>query len=72
MPELPDGSDFMAADRVWINARMDEGYYTLDIDPFRGKPHYPLISSPYYAIELVEIANRRYWDRYLPVWDVLY
>jgi hypothetical protein len=72
MRDLPSNipeTEKLSLNREWINSRMDEGYTIVDLGPARGYPFYPYISSPYYAMEQVEIAARNY-ARWLPVWGV--
>ncbi len=68
MPDIPPGNR-LAANRIWINARMDEGYTIIDIGPAPGNKFYPSITSKYYIMEQYEIMARDY-PRYLPIWGV--
>jgi hypothetical protein len=68
MPDLPPGNR-LAANRAWINARMDEGYTIIDIGPAPGREFYPSLTSNYYIMEHYEIVARNY-PRYLPVWGM--
>ncbi len=63
MPDLPKGNR-LAANRAWINQKMDEGYTIVDLGPKGDCP-----MSKYYIMELGEIANRGY-EKYLPVWGI--
>lgn len=72
MPKLPDTmshAEKLAANRAWIRARMDEGYWIVDLGPSPLKANYPYITSPYYAMESAEIAARGY-SGWLPIWGV--
>jgi hypothetical protein len=68
MPDLPPGNR-LAANRAWINARMDQGYSIIDLGPAPGRPFYPAASSKYYIMEQYEIMARNYpW--YYPLMGV--
>ncbi len=66
--ELPQ-AEKLAWNRAWINARMEEGYTIVDLGPSPTYTSYPYVTSPYYAMELAEIAGRGYTG-WLPVWGV--
>lgn len=48
---------------------MDEGYQIYDIGPAKGYANYPNPTSPFYKMELSEIAYRAY-ARYLHILGV--
>jgi hypothetical protein len=50
----------MAENRQWINERMDEGCKIYDCGAAPGRANYPAPTSPYYRMELEEIAKRGY------------
>ncbi len=58
-PYLPP-SQRMPHNRRWINDRMDEGCRIIDCGPAPGRRNYPNPTSPYYQMELDEIARRDY------------
>lgn len=55
----------MAHNRQWINERMDEGCTIIDCGPAPGRRNFPRPTSPYYQMELDEIARRNY-SNYVP------
>lgn len=55
----------MPRNRDWINQKMDEGCLIIDCGPAPGRTNFPDPTSPYYKMELEEIAKRGY-DRYQP------
>jgi len=61
LPSDLSDTEKLSLNRAWINARMDEGYTIVR--------YYPYITSPYYAMEQVEIAARNY-AKWLPIWGV--
>jgi hypothetical protein len=64
-PHIPAGhgeAAWKAANRRWINAKMDEGVTIYDIGPALGRDKFPLITSDYYGIERFEITRRRYYN----------
>jgi hypothetical protein len=64
-PDAPP-TQWMENNRRWINERMDEGCRILDCGAAPGRPNYPNPTSPYYQMELDEIAKRGY-SNYFPV-----
>lgn len=61
--EAPPGlsrDELMSANRKWINDRMDEGCLICDIGPAPGRANFPEPTSPFYRMELDEIARRGY------------
>jgi len=76
MPKLPEDLSYsqkMSANRAWINGCMDEGCTIIDIGPAPnnpGYPNYPYISSPFYAMEQVDLAGRNYL-RWIIMWGVV-
>ena len=58
-PNLPP-DQWMDANRKWINDRMDEGCTIINCGPAPGRANYPDPTSPYYQMELDEIARRNY------------
>ena len=58
-PAAPRGQ-WMENNRKWINDRMDEGCSILDCGPAPGRANFPNPTSPYYQMELDEIAKRGY------------
>ena len=53
-------SEWMENNRQWINDRMDEGCTIYDCGAAPGRVNYPDPTSPYYQMELDEIAKRGY------------
>jgi RHS repeat-associated protein len=51
---------WMENNRLWINEVMDQDCKILDGGPEFGRPNYPAPDSPYYIMELGEIARRGY------------
>jgi len=62
MPNFPSGNR-LAANRAWINSKMDEGYIIADI----GMDSNRAGRSKYYAMELHEILVDKNYQRYYPV-----
>jgi hypothetical protein len=60
-PDAPQ-TMWMENNRRWINDRMDEGCRILDCGAAPGRPNHPRATSPYYQMELDEIAKRGYPD----------
>jgi hypothetical protein len=58
-PDAPP-SEWMENNRQWINDRMDEGCTNLRLRAAPGRVNYPDPTSPYYQMELDEIAKRGY------------
>ncbi len=58
-PYLPP-SERMAHNGAWINQKMDEGCTIIDCGPAPGRDKFPEVTSPYYQMELDEIARRDY------------
>ena len=58
-PTAPE-SEWMENNRKWINDRMDEGCTIYDCGAAPGRANYPNPTSPYYQMELDEIAKRGY------------
>jgi hypothetical protein len=58
-PEAPP-SEWMDKNREWINERMDEGCTIYDCGASPDQVGYPEPTSPYYRMELDEIAKRGY------------
>jgi RHS repeat-associated protein len=57
----------MEHNRHWIVAMMADHRLIIDIGPAKGRPEYPEVSSPYYAMELEMTAayplkTRMFWD----------
>jgi hypothetical protein len=59
-PEEAPPDQWMENNRQWINSRMDEGCTIYDCGPAPGNENYPDPTSPYYQMELDEIAKRGY------------
>jgi hypothetical protein len=55
----------MGHNRAWINQKMDEGCTIFDCGAAPGRANFPGPTSPYYRMELEEIARRSY-PRYIP------
>jgi RHS repeat-associated protein len=51
---------WMENNRRWINDRMEEGCTIIDCGPAPGRANFPDATSPYYQMELNEIAARDY------------
>jgi hypothetical protein len=49
--------EYKADNTAFIVEKMDQGYTIIDIGASPLKPNYPLISSPYYELELKHIGN---------------
>jgi RHS repeat-associated protein len=58
-PDAPP-AQWMENNRRWINERMDEGCTIFDCGAAPGRAKYPEPTSPYYQMELDEIAKRGY------------
>jgi RHS repeat-associated protein len=58
-PKAPP-EQWMENNRKWINDRMDEGCTIINCGPAPGRANYPNPTSPYYQMELDEIAKRGY------------
>jgi hypothetical protein len=58
-PDAPP-SEWMENNRQWINDRMDEDCTIYDCGSAPGRANYPGPTSPYYGMELGEIAGRGY------------
>jgi len=69
LPSDLSDTEKLSLNRAWTNARMDEGYTIVDLGPSPSYRYYPYITSPYYAMEQVEIAARNY-AKWLPIWGV--
>jgi hypothetical protein len=59
-PPAAPRDQWMENNRKWINDRMDEGCTIYDCGPAPGRANYPSPTSPYYQMELDEIAKRSY------------
>jgi hypothetical protein len=59
-PPAAPRDQWMENNRKWINDRMDEGCTIYDCGPAPGRASYPNPTSPYYQMELDEIAKRSY------------
>jgi hypothetical protein len=66
-PDLPR-SQWMEHNRQWIRDRMDEGCTIIDCGSAPGRAKYPKPTSPYYEMELREIAKRKYPLQRSPWW----
>ena len=58
-PEAPREL-WMEQNRLWINDKMDRQYDIIDIGAAPGRTNYPEPTSPFYKMELGEIARRNY------------
>ena len=65
-PPLAPENMWMENNRIWINQKMDQRYEIHDIGPEPGRANYPGPTSPYYKMELGEIAARNYKLYYPP------
>jgi hypothetical protein len=59
-PPVAPRNQWMENNRQWINDRMDEGCTIYNCGPAPGRANYPNPTSPYYQMELDEIAKRNY------------
>jgi hypothetical protein len=59
-PPAAPRSQWMDNNRQWINDRMDEGCTIYNCGPAPGRSNYPDPTSPYFKMELDEIAKRNY------------
>jgi len=59
-PSAAPESEWMENNRKWINDRMDDGCTIYDCGAAPGRANYPNPTSPYYQMELDEIAKRGY------------
>ena len=50
----------MAHNRVWINEQMNQGRGIIDVGPAPGRANFPEPTSPWYAMERDQIAQRDY------------
>lgn len=58
-PDAPP-ERWMENDRQWINDQMDQGCTIVDCGPAPGRANFPSATSPYYQMELDQIAARDY------------
>ena len=59
-PPVAPEQEWMINNRKWINARMDEGCTIYNCGAALGRANYPDATSPYYQMELDQIARRGY------------
>ena len=59
-PPAAPSEMWMENNRIWINEVMDQDCKILNGGPEFGRPSYPAPDSPYYIMELLEIAERGY------------
>ncbi|MEX0847229.1 MAG: RHS repeat-associated core domain-containing protein, partial [Ilumatobacteraceae bacterium] len=59
-PPVAPRNQWMENNRQWINDRMDGGCTLYNCGPAPGRANYPNPTSPYYQMELDEIAKRNY------------
>jgi hypothetical protein len=59
-PPFSNDAQSLAHNRYWINEQMNQGKTLIDIGPAYGRPGYPGPSSPWYKMELDEVARRHY------------
>ena len=59
-PPVAPRNQWMENNRQWINDRMDEGCTIYNWGPAPGRANYSNPTSPYYQMELDEIAKRNY------------
>jgi len=60
-------SQWMSENRAWFRARLGEGYTIVDLGTSPTKPNYPYISSPYYRMEIEELAKQAF-SNWLPIY----
>ena len=58
-PDAPP-EQWMQNNQDWINQKMDQGCMILDCGAAPGRANYPNPTSPYYQMELDQIAQRNY------------
>lgn len=59
-PRFDNPAQSMAHNRYWINEQMNQGRGIIDIGPAPGRAGFPEPTSPWYAMERAQIAERGY------------
>ena len=59
-PYFESATQSMAHNRVWINEQMNQGRGIVDVGPAPGRANFPEPTSPWYAMERDQIAQRDY------------
>lgn len=59
-PAAMSQNQYLGANRVWINQKMDQNYRIIDIGTDPTKMNFPEPTSRYYKMELSEIERRNY------------
>ncbi|MGH2358836.1 MAG: RHS repeat-associated core domain-containing protein, partial [Candidatus Limnocylindria bacterium] len=59
-PRIDNPAQSMAHNRYWINEQMNQGRGMIDVGPAPGRAGFPEPTSPWYAMERAQIAERGY------------
>jgi RHS repeat-associated protein len=59
-PDFPNNAQSLTHNRYWINEMMNQGRGVIDIGAAPGRSNFPAATSPWYAMEQDQVAQRAY------------